>query len=730
MLESLGRWIFDLRQQILLTLLILTAGALFLTTRITLEGVHPEAPPSDLSVRAAAEAYNLAFPPVPTLSLLVQAEGHPNLDSAPGQAWLDQLKSFLMTAYRGPAGTRGAAPDQNPVIERIAADGRAGVIELALEPDKIVTHAAFTQQLETFLAKRQPGAPFSAKVIAPSPELRLASDWSNAVVPLVAGCIILAGGLLAYSGSFAVTGLITASACLAIVWQVGCWALMGGHFYAGMRFIPALVFVLALGHGFPIARHISKAVNAGANSGEAAASVVRRLAPAGGAALIAVALALLAASLAPVPNARASLEFAALGVLFVYPAIFIVMPLLLSHVQIDRPVTGSGAEAAKQPRRIRSESLRQALAGPQTVAIVALAFFLVAALESHSRLFGPIDVSELDSGANKSWVAAANIAAATAGSSFASLAIVGRTSPEVCMRIDVLDAVDRLSWRIANIPGVTRVESVTFRLRQIQAGAHGGDLRWQDIPHVPAGVLAAMAQIPDTDALYDHQCRTLIIRAYLAPPIAGALKSVDDAVARFRTENSSPAISFELGGGPLATALSEQRMLSRYAQGMVLGVLTALAGVVFYFLKDWRAALAIAVGGLCVFVTAGWAVAVAPIGLTGHTMPLLMFVVMLSIDMTVYILAGWRPAEHAPVQFAEMPRRRSLQRDGRALVARALSMVLCFAVWMAASDEMAHDVGLLAIVTTLVGAVAAIIVIPAASVLAERALVRRALAAG
>jgi predicted RND superfamily exporter protein len=525
------------------------------------------------------------------------------------------------------------------------------------------------------------------------------------------------------------TLLTGGAALLAILWQVGAWALLGGHFTAGMRFIPLFVFALAVGHGFPIARHVMRVLAMGASPVEAAVSLVRRLAPAGGAALFAVALALLAAAVTPVPDARPALIFAALGAFFAFPTLFIVLPLFMVAAKIDRPPP----EVPSGPRRVRRAradmSMRQAPAGPQTIAILAAALALVAGLEAHTRAFGPVDAAGLKTGSTPSWVALANEAASGPGSTLASLSILGRTTPDACLRFDVLDTMDLLSWRLANLPGVTSVDSLSIRLRGLQVAAHDGDPRWNAVPNAQVGALQSVAKIPESAALYDKDCRTLVIRVFAAPPFGPVLSAIDAAVAQFPAENAPAAISFELAGGPLASALSEQRMLGRAQAGLLLAMLTALAGVAFFALKDWRAAAAMSVMGVALFFAGGWTVAAIPLGLTGLSVPLVLFALLLPVDMAIYVLMGWRAADAAAGLDGEPPRRRLWQRDGRALASRALSLLLCFTVWLAASDPLASSLGVLGIVATLTGTMTALIVIPAASMLAERSLNRRAVLA-
>jgi predicted RND superfamily exporter protein len=732
MLDNLARWIFELRAQVLSILSALTLLASFYATRVTLEGVHPEAPPSDPAIRMAAQTYEAAFPDARMLAVFAGAAEGARLDSADGAAWLDRVEATLQ-GLRGPAPAGPAkgdpllAEDASPV-RRIAEDGRSALIEAPLRPQAALNSTALGAVLEALSQASGPGRPYRLRLLMPVPQPSALSIWASSLGPLTTGAALLAGGLLAYSASFGLTALVAGVGLLAILWQIGVWAMFGGHFYAGMRLIPFIVFALVLGHGFPIARHVMRMLAAGASPAEAAASLVRRLAPAGGAALLAVALALFAAAMAPAPEARGALIFAGLGALFAFPALFIVLPLLMAGLRIDRPPEEARAEA-RRPRRLKpSLSLRQTPVGPQTIAILTAALALIAGLEAQTRLFGPVDAASLKSdNAGAGWVDLANAAAAGPGSSLASLSVVGRTSPDVCLRFDVLDAVDMLSWRLANLPGVTFVDSISFRLRALQAAAHGGNPRWNGLPGASVGALQAMAKIPESDALYDKQCRTLIIRVFASPPFAPVLNAVDAAVTQFRAEMTPGTISFELAGGPLAHALSEQRMLTRAEAGLFLAVMTALAAVAFFSLKDWRAATAMSVMGLSLFLAMGWTVAAIPLGLTGQTVPLALFMLLLPADMAIYVLLGWRAADAAMSGEGELPRRRLWQRDGRALASRAVSLLLCFIVWLAASDSLVRSLGVLAIVTTLTGTLTALIVIPAASMLAERGLMRRPL---
>jgi predicted RND superfamily exporter protein len=728
MYDRFARWIFDFRPQVLGVLAALTLYAAFNALRIAPAPAFPDYAPSDPTIRVTSAQYDRAFPAERALAFYVEATGRARLDSAEGEIWLgalDGLMAGLFDRNVGEAGHGVLAADIAPV-HRVDPDGRAGVVKAALRPSADPDLHALPQ----YLAALDASGPFRALLLEPPPPSTALDNQFSRWAPELAGLALLAAGLLAYSASFVLTGLAIGAALLAIVWQTGVWALFGGAFDASQRFVAAFLVALVLGHAFPMARYVMRGLAAGASPIEAALSMVRRIAPAGAPGLIAVALALFAGAILPIAAARQTLLFAGLGVFFAVPALFIVMPLLMSQIRIDRPPAEAMPEQKRPPRRRSELSLRQAAAGPQTIALLALALGLVAALESHTRFLGPVDAAALSSSNDPGWIDTANAAAAAPGAERASVVVLARTTPETCTRFDVLDAVDRLSWQIANIPGVSAVESLPLTLRGFNAQDHGGDPRWRDLPREPVGALQAMVKVPRSAGLLDPQCRTLTIRAFASPPIADVLARIDGVVSRFGADNANSAVTFALAGGPLAGALSEQRLLERYQTGIIIAVITALVLVAFFGLGDWRAAGAMLLMGVALFLACGWAVAAIPLGLTGRTTPFILLALVLSADMGVYVVMGWRAADAVSRADPDLLRRRLWQRDGRALLARSLAMCLCFSVWLAARDPLQRQLGILAIVMTLVGMMTALFVIPAASMLIERGLERRRLAAG
>lgn len=713
MLNRYQSLIFTFRPYVLSVIAALTVYAAFQALRLVQAPLPPPTPEAGSAVAQTAALYDQTFGADKALPVVLLASPGERFDAPAGAAFREAVGTAL-SALRDVKTGGPLLREKADFAFHVSQDGRRGVLELPLVPHAVVGEAGLARALEDVTA--QAGEDRFGAVPLPS-SLRqsrtLFDDWQGPMW-IAASASVLALGLLAYSGSFALTGLALATALLAIIWQVGLWSALGGHLTSAMRLIPSLILALAIGHAFPFARRFMRKLATGVDGEAAAADAVQRLAPAGAAAIAGTSLALLGAALAPIPALQSTALFAALGVLLLFPAMFVVLPLVLVTGRIDLPpdILPQSPSTAPPARRTITRG------APETVAVLALAAIVIAGLEAKEHSFGPYHAGREDQSAESRLNALTNALAEDPGNPNAMLTVLAHTSPELCTTFDTLDAIDQLDWQLTNLPGVTRVEGLPDALRVLTAGNHGGQPTWRAIPRERIAALQAMAELPPASALVSPGCDLLPLRVYVAIPIGKTLARVARTVEKFSATNRSDGLTFSLAGGPLAGVLAEAGILKSREGAILFAALTALTACMLIALADARALVATFVSGTVIFLAAGWAAAAAQIGISAQSALLMLFAVLLPIDLTAYALAATRDA---PVNRREGEEWRFLwKRDGRPFVARTATVVCAFALWHFSPDQGQADCGLIVSVCAVVGAIATLLVMPSAMILAGR----------
>lgn len=725
MLNRYQRLIFDFRPYVLSVVAALTLYAAYQALLLAQSPLPPPAPVAGTPIAKTAALYAKTFGDEGALPVVLLSSPGARVDALEGQHFRDTV-SVALSRLRDVKTGGPLLREQAEFAFHVSRDGRRGVLELPLVPRAVPDENALRAALAD-VTSQAGGGDFGA---VPLPTTfrqadTLFDDWQGPAW-LAANALVLMLGLLAYSGSFALTGLAAATALLAVVWQVGLWSALGGHLTSAMRLIPSLILTLAVGHAFPFARRFMRKLASGADEEEAAADTVKRLAPAGAAAIAGTSLALLAAALAPIPALQSTALFAALGVILLFPAMFVVLPLVLATGRIDLPPDILDSSRRPPPPPMPPQRRQITRGAPETVAVLALAMLVIAALEAKEHSFGPYHAGREDQAADAPLNALTNALAEDPGNPNVMLAVLAHTTPELCTTFDTLDAVDQLDWRLTNLPGVTRVEGLPDALRRSIAKAHGGQPAWNAIPRERIAALQAMAELPPAAALVSPACDLLPLRVYAAVPIGKTLERITRTVERFSAMTTVDGLTFALAGGPLAGVMAEAQVLRAKEGAILFAALTALTGCMLIALADARALGAIFITGVVIFVAAGWTAAAAEIGVTAQSGLLMLFAMLLPIDLTAYALGATRDA---PVNRREGEEWRFLwRRDGKPFLARTATVVAAFAVWQLSADQGQVDCGLIVMVCAIAGVAATLLVMPASMILMSRAA--RAMRAG
>lgn len=632
--------------------------------------------------------------------------------TAAGMAKLETAKRMIATAL--------GQPDAPDLVTELSTDGRAALIRAELPLDSALKAAGLKSALARVLTGPDGESAYRIEV---SLDERAGAPEAEADARLVlcaVSALILAAGLLLYSGSFAVTGFALASAACAVVWAFGLWRLLAGNLEPANAFVPFFVFALGLVQAFALSRPLLRALASGLPSDEAARTALAAIAGPSLAALGAGAIAMASASLIPIPLVEQAAAFGALGIILVAPAALLALPLALASVSIDRPAHLSRPRG-DAPFAPLSQARVEAQRRLSEVAVVLLAgFALVAGTQARERPLGPVAPA---SGLLRApTLAGESSLQGAALPNRGKLIVVAETPRDGCTSFPVMDYLDRLSWRLRNLAGVTRVESLAFALKAAAARAHEDDPRWAYVPRDTPALVQAIGTLAAESRLADAACAVQPVIVHVASAHAATIDALREAVTKFATENPSEEVRLSLAG-PLAEVAAANDVIRGREATVILCAALAFVLMGFAVLGHWSAAVAGALAVLLPLLGVYWGMGARGFGLGAQSLPLVIFVLVLAASLVFGPVAAASRAQRIGLTPAAAWRQ-ALLSHGFAVGATALCLAVAFGLWVYSPNRFQAETGLLAVIAMAVAAILTLGAVPALLMLLEETVQR------
>lgn len=691
----------------------------FHATRLTFEAAPDAQLPRGHPIAAVARALDGKLFGDQRLAVALRAE-HGSFLTVEGAAKLAAAEKALKAAVRGRA---GRTPSQGVTTE-LTADGHAALVSAALParsvPDAVALKAALTRAMESHTSS----AVYHAEVLTAAGTQGAFKDTRLALLILCAvSALAMAAGLLLYSGSFAVTGLAFISSAIGVTWTFGLWRLIAGNLEPSLLLLPFLVFTIGVAQAFALAHPLLRALSRGVRNMDAVRFALRVVAEPALATLGASALALAALTVVPIPLVEQAGMFGALGILLLAPANLLGLPLLLACITIDHPpvIRHRSRHAPISPVSTARAIARRRL---NEVAVVMLAgFALVAITQARLRPLGPVTPATTQLAARAPWTAAPSLTGAQ-GSRFDRLVVVAQTPPQGCTNFRVMDYLDRLSWRLRNLAGVTGVESLAFALKGAAAHAHGDDARWEHVPRDTPALIEVVGALASEGRVFDANCAIQPIIVHVAAGHAAMIDNVRDTVVRFAAENPSSDVRLSLAG-PLAEIAAASDAVRAREATVLLCVTAAFVAVGFAVLRDWSIALGGTLVMLLPLLGLYWCMGARGFGLEAQTLPFVVLALVLAADCVFYVIGAARRAMRRG-QSAAAAWRWALADQGLVVGAKAASFAAAFGLWLYSPVRLQAESGILIVVATVIALVLALGALPALLLLMEETVAQHA----
>ncbi|WP_280154381.1 MMPL family transporter [Piscinibacter sp. XHJ-5] len=527
--------------------------------------------------------------------------------------------------------------------------------------------------------------------------------------------VICAAVLYGYTRCVRSTLLVVACSLVAVVWQFGLLALLGYALDPYSVLVPFLVFAIGMSHGAQKMNGIMQDVGRGTHKVVAARYTFRRLFVAGLTALLCDAVGFAVLALIQIQVIQDLAAVASIGVAVLIFTNLVLLPVLLSYL-------GVGTRAAARSLRVEAGGARRAgLWGhldrftQRTPALVALACGALLAAGGYVVSL-QLKVGDLDPGAPElradSRYNRDNDYLARHYAASADILVVMVATPEdQCTRYGTLAQVDRLAWRLEQLPGVEATHSMAALSKLAMVGYNEGNLKWFEL--LPNAAALGGVQTRAPRELFNQGCSFLSLYVYLKDHKAETLARVVGETERFiATEAAAGDARFMLAAGSAGIAAATNIVVHQAMREMLLWVYGAVVVLCFITFRSWRAVTCAVLPLVLTSILCEALMVGLGMGVKVATLPVIALGVGIGVDYALYVLSVMLARLRAGDSLSDAYLH-ALQFTGRVVLLTGVTLALAVGTWAFSPIKFQADMGILLAFMFVWNMVGALVLLPA-----------------
>lgn len=521
-----------------------------------------------------------------------------------------------------------------------------------------------------------------------------------------------------YSRSLKLTVLAITVALLPVVWLLGILPLIGYGIDPMSVLVPFLIFSIGVSHAVQMTNAWKQDVLDGQTALDAAEGAFRKLAIPGTMALLANALGFLVIMLIDIPIVRELGITACLGVAMMIMTNKMFMPIILSHLHLERAALGRSAEAGKRHWLWwRLSALSRPVPAMLSI-LITLIILAGATWQSRQLQTGDVGsgVPELRADSRYNQDNERIIRNYAIGMDVLSVYMETEGHTEACLNWEVMNAVERFDLHMRGVVGVQSVSTVAGLAKLYVAGNNEANPRWAALQRSETALrTGGRAANPDL-GLNTYGCKTINLLVYLKDHQGPTLAHVVKEVQHFIDADRTPGVRFRLGGGNAGVAAATNEAVEHAEIQMLASIFGAITLLCWLTFQSWRAVLCVIVPLVIVTIMCNALMALLGIGLKVATLPVIALGVGVGVDYGIYI---YERLQHE-MTHTGLPLREAfyeaMRQRGTAAVFTAVTMSIGVGTWVFSTLKFQADMGILLAFMFLVNVLGAIFLLPALAV--------------
>lgn len=479
---------------------------------------------------------------------------------------------------------------------------------------------------------------------------------------------------------------------VAVGWQLGLLHLMGFGLDPYSMLVPFLVFAIGISHGVQKINGIAMASGTALDALTAARMAFRQLFVPGLVALSSDAVGFITLLLIDIGVIRELAISASVGVAVIILTNLIFLPVLISYVGISKKAVQVSRDNASRDNPLWR--LISNFASPKVapisilIAICALVFGL---WYGQNLKIGDLDQGAPELHADSRYNLDNDFVIKNYSTSSDVLVVMVKTPTEGCSSYSALKAMDDLSWRMENTPGVQSVVSMVTVSKQVIKGMNEGNLKWETLSRNQHVLNNSIAR---ADALYNSDCSLAPLLVFLEDHKAQTLTTAVAAVEDFAAKNNTDEHQFLLAAGNAGIEAATNDVISASETMMLIAVYAAVITMCLITFRSITATACVILPLVLTSVLGNALMAYMGIGVKVATLPVIALGVGIGVDYGIYIysrletfLRMGMPLQEAYYQ--------TLKSTGKAVLFTGVCLAIGVATWIFSDIKFQADMGLM-----------------------------------
>lgn len=590
----------------------------------------------------------------------------------------------------------------------------AKLLDLDPETGEKLDTLALADELETQLRGQFETDDISIHIIGFAKMIGDVADGAKDVLVFFAIAIAITAVLVYFfCKSLMLTLLPLLCSIIAVIWQMGLLTLLGFGLDPMSILVPFLVFAIGISHGVQMINSVGKEVTKGSTSFNAAKMAFTTLLIPGGVALLSDTIGFMTLLVIDIGIIRELAITASMGVAVIILTNLLLLPVLMSFVKFNDKYKQKFA--GKENRADKFWDWIAACSSPK----VAIVILVVTAVLFG---FGWVQAQKMKIGDLHAGAPALHESSRYNQDTFLItdkyeistdyMSILVETTKDACTSYDVMNSIDELQWRMANIEGVQSAVSLASVAKIINAGYNEGNAKWRVLPRNQQTLVQDIARVDTSSGLLNGDCSVMPIILFMKDHKAETINRVVEAVKEYRVDFETPELQFKLASGPIGVMAAQNEAVDESQNPMMLYVFGAVILLCLISFKSLRATLAVVIPLYVVSVLAQALMTYLQIGLTVSTLPVIALGVGIGVDYGIYILSTMNHKLKAGMAVRQAYFE-ALKERGSAVLFTGATLAVGVSTWVFSSLKFQMDMGILLTFMFIVNMMGAIIVLPA-----------------
>jgi len=586
------------------------------------------------------------------------------------------------------------------------------------------------------------------------------SDGAKSVVWFFLVALVITAILLyLYSRSVWLTVLPLTCSLVAVIWQMGTLSLLGYSLDPMNILTPFLIFAIGVSHGVQkISAWIVEKEFAGrtpddwARSGVDSVEVIPRrssmhgsretikklLAP-GVIALVSDTIGFLTILFINIRIIQELAITASVGVAVIILTNLVLLPVLLSWVQLKNPTRYRERLLRKAAEKSPLWDFLASFTEPSRAAWAiggSAVLFVIGLWLAQGMKIGDSEVGVPELRPDARYNQDAVLISERFALGVDVLTVVAETVPNACTEnYPVMETIDRFAWNMANVEGVQKVITLPMVAKVVNSGWNEGNVKWRILPRDRYLLRQALGGIETDTGLLNTDCSAMPIMIFTSDHRAETIARIVKRVKELRSDMNITDVEFKMEVDVLEELATDEEVTAdqlrfRLATGNV-GVMAAtnediaaaekpmlalvFTSIIILCLITYRTIL----GTLCIVLPlvvvstlAEALMALYGIGLKVNTLPVVALGVGIGVDYGIYIYNRLDIHLKEGYDLREAYYR-TLRLTGRAVIFTGFTLAAGVGTWIFSALQFQADMGILLSFIFLANMVGAIVILPA-----------------